>query len=240
MGDLIEYRGYKWHNNGYKYILLLIDCFSKMIYVAPMKKKSSDDSILAFESIFSKLERFPQSLATDSGKEFVNAGAQNIFETYGINHYTLKSKMKAMIAERAIRTIKERLEKYFSKSGETKWIDVIDQFVENYNKQPHSTTGYAPLDVNEENQAEIYKKMYPNKKLKVACRLKIGDKVRKLVEKDLFDKGYKQRWSEEIYEIVSVRQSNIVCWYKIKEVNGETLAKSFYYYQLNLVVKNDD
>ena len=205
-----------------------------------MKRKSKEWTADAFESIFKTFEKFPVNLVTDGGLEFFNSSVQKIFETYGINHYKTptKTKMKASIAERAIRTIKSRLEKYFLHIGNRKWIDVIDQVVQNYNATPHRSIGIPPQDVNDENRDEVYKKLYPSRNLTVVCRLKVGDKVRKIIEKNLWEKGYAQNWSEEIYEIHSVRQSNTVCFYKLKHLNGEKLKGIYYYYQLNLVARS--
>ena len=58
MGDLIEYPNFKYQNKGYKYILVLIDCFTKMIYVRPMKQKSKEWTADAFESIFKEFDNF--------------------------------------------------------------------------------------------------------------------------------------------------------------------------------------
>ena len=242
MADLIEYTNSSYSNNRYKFVLLVIDCFTKMIYIAPMKRKTAEASALAFEQIFNKLDQFPVNIVTDDGLEFFNQKVQNLFLSLGVNHFsfTTKTKMKAMIAERAIRTIKTKIEKYLHLHKTRKWIDIIDQIVSNYNEIPHRTTGFAPVDVTAENAPEIYKKMYPNRKLRTFCRLEIGDKVRKIIEKKDFTKGYKQNWSDEIYEIIDQRQSNLICWYKLKHLNGEKLPGIFYFYQLNLVSKHAD
>ena len=242
MADLIEYPLEKYINRGYKFILILIDCFTKKLYAAPMKKKTKEWTADAFESIFKKFDQFPVHLVTDGGLEFFNSSVAKVFDNYGINHYKIhtKSKWKASMAERVIRTIKSRLEKYFKVSGKRKWIDVLDQFVTNYNKTPHSAHGYPPDDVSSIPRDKIFKKLYPNRSLSVSCRLSIGDKVRKLREKSIFEKGYTENWSPEIYRITSVRQSNSVCWYKIQHLNGDYVPGIWYYYQLSLVAKNDN
>ena len=86
MADLIEYPKFKVINKGYVYILLLIDCFTKKIYLAPMKKKDKHHAALAFESIFKEFDEFPVNLVTDGGKEFFNSYVAKIFQNYGINH----------------------------------------------------------------------------------------------------------------------------------------------------------
>ena len=67
MGDLIEYPHYKFNNRQYVYILVLIDCFSKKVYAAPMKDKTKQWSVKAFESIFIHLDEFPTHIVTDGG-----------------------------------------------------------------------------------------------------------------------------------------------------------------------------
>ena len=242
MGDLIEYPNYKFYNNGFKYILLLIDCFTKVVYSAPLKRKAKEYSADAFESIFKNLDQFPINLVTDGGREFFNTSVNKIFDNYGIHHYktVTKTSWKASQAERAIKTIKTRLEKYFALNKTKKWINVLEQFVNNYNETPHSSHGLAPINVNDENRDHVYKTMYPKKDLTVVCRLKKGDKVRKIREKKLWEKGYTANWSEEIFVISSVRQSNTVCYYKLSHIDGEEISGIYYYYQLNLVSSNVD
>ena len=241
MADLIEYPGDKYINNGYCFILVLIDCFTKMLYAAPMKRKNKEWCAEAFESIFKKMDQFPINLVTDGGLEFFNSNVQDVFQNYGINHYRTptSTKWKASVVERAIRTIKSRLEKYFEFSKIRKWINVIGQVIENINKTPHSAHGLPPQDVNDENRKYVYKKLYRYKKISFVCRLKIGDRVRKLREKTIFEKGYKSNWTDEIYTISDARQSNQVCWYKLKTLTGERIPGIWYYYQLNLVSTND-
>ena len=242
MADLIEYPKYKVINKGYVYILLLIDCFTKEIFIAPMKKKDQTNSAMAFETILKTFDEFPKHLITDGGKEFFNSSVAKVFHNYGINHYKTptKTKWKASMAERAIRTIKNRLQKYFTKTKKHIWIDVINQIIQNYNATPHSSHGLAPQDVTDENRDEVYKKLYPNKNLTIVCKLKKGDKVRILKEKTEFEKGYTQKWSDEIYKIKSDRQSGGVCWYKIEDHSGTELKGIWYYYQLNLVATYAD
>ena len=161
---------------------------------------------------------------------------------YGINHYSTPTKTKwhASMAERAIRTIKSRISRYMQRTKTKRWIDVLDQIVDNYNQTPHSSHNFKPDDVNENNRKEVYKKMYPKINFIRDCRLEKGDKVRILREKKQFEKGYTQNWSDKIYEIIDIEQSHDVCWYKIKDLNGNKKEGIWYFNQLNLVKKNDN
>ena len=238
--DLIEYPQYTHANSGHRFILIIIDCFSKMVYAAPVKRKNADYMSEAFEKILGKFNRFPNSIITDQGLEFYNERVKKIFETYGINHYhtKTKTKWKAAMAERVIRTLKSRLEKYFYQQKSKRWIGFLPQLVKNYNATPHRTIGMAPDQVTDQNSPEIYKKQFGGKQPDVIPRLEKGDKVRILVDKSLFDKGYKQNWTEKIFKIKSVYQRAGVVWYKIEDLDNNELPGIRYYWQLNLVSRN--
>ena len=242
MGDLIEYPQYKYKNHGFKFILVLIDCFTKKLYTAPMKKKTKECAALAFESIFKDFDRYPINIVTDRGLEFYNSEVQKLFDSYGINHYSIPTKTpwKASQAERVIRTLKSRLEKYFRQKNTKNWVDVLNDFTTNYNATPHSAHKIPPQEVSDLNRKMVYKRLYPSQNLTIVCKLKKGDKVRKIKDKTLFEKGYTENWSDEIYRIADVRQSNSVCWYKLENLAGETQDGVWYYYQLNLVARNDN
>ena len=150
---------------------------------------------------------------------------RKIFINYGINHYTTptRTRWKASFAERVIRTLKSRLQKYFVTNKTKKWVNIIQNVVDDYNRTPHSAHGFPPQDVASDNRDIVYKKLYPDLKLKTVCKLKVGDKVRKIIEKDIFDKGYVSNWSEEIYIIVKSKQLDGVCWYYLEDLSGNKI-----------------
>ena len=240
--DLIEYprSDYTYANRGHRFILVVIDCFTKMLYAEPVKRKSSEYMASAFESILNKFDFFPNSIITDKGLEFYNSSVQKVFQSYGINHYHMKTKTKwkTPMAERVIRTIKTRLERYMYQHKTKCWIEFLPQLVKNYNRTPHRSIGMAPSSVTFQNSEEVYKKMFGDTNLKTVPRLTVNDRVRKLIDKSLFDKGYKQNWSTEIYTIKSVIQKSGIVWYKLKGLDDKTLPGIYYYYQLNLVSRN--
>ena len=94
--------------------------------------------------------------------------------------------------------------------------------------------------MNNKNRREVYRKLYPYNNLKVECKLNKGDRVRTLRTKTEFEKGYTPNWSSEIFIVVQRLQSNGICWYKLSNINGETLSGIWYYHQLNLVTKYDN
>lgn len=235
MADTINYEKTKYFNDRYAYIVVMIDCFTRKLWAVPMKKIDGAHAADAFDSVFKTLDTFPTHLVTDHGSEFFNDSARTVFENYNVNHYDIptKSLSKASMAERVIRTLKTRLARYMQHKQTKRWIDVLGEFVENYNQTPHSSTGYKPNEINETNQMKLYKKLYNN--LPAVSRLKIGDKVRTLKDKKLFEKGYTQNWSDEIYVITNVLDSQGIVWYHLSTFDGTKLSGIFYYHQLNLV-----
>ena len=241
MADLIEYNqpGFVQQNRGYRYILCVIDIFSKMAYTRAIKKKSKFDMSLALDSIFSDLNYFPNTLITDEGLEFYNKDVQKVLLKYGMHHYSIKTKMKASVVERLNRTLKMRLERYFYQNKTKKWIDVLDQMTRNYNVTPHRSIGMTPKQVNDDNAKIIFDRLYPDINLPVIPRLAVGNLVRILKEKTMFEKGYKQNWSEEVYQIRKVKTVAGRVWYKISDLSGNKILGIKYYFELNLVANND-
>lgn len=98
--DTIFYRNYGKHNDGYKYILAVIDCFSRKNYVRPMRTATAEESAKNLDSIISSMPYKPTQFASDQGNEF-HSRNPDIFnllvEKYGMVMYTLKAPLKASI-----------------------------------------------------------------------------------------------------------------------------------------------
>ena len=237
MTDLIEYSqpGMKQANRGYVYILIFIDCFTKKVFARPLKKKNSFEMASAIDSILQELEHFPNSVISDEGLEYYNSKVKSIFQNHFIHHYSIKTKMKACIVERFNRTLKNRFEKYFYENKTKNWISVLNQFVSNYNQTFHRSIGMSPDEVNDKNAQQVFAKLYPHLDVEVAPRLSKGDRVRILVEKTIFQKGYTQSWSDEIFTISRVKQAASRVWYEIKSADGTAIPGIKYFWEVNLV-----
>ena len=112
--DLVDFSLLKSYNDNYKYILVVVDVFSKKAFIVYLKTKSSSDMIEAFERVMSKTDKF-QKLQTDMGREFLNRPFQSWLKQHRIEHFhTQNFDTKTTIAERFIRTLKERLWRYFT------------------------------------------------------------------------------------------------------------------------------
>ena len=238
--DTINYRNIGTKNKNSKYIMVFIDNFSKKAYAAAMKSMHEFDSVIGMESMLHRLPSMPQNIITDKGTEYYNSKMKSLFDRYAINHYSIRGKHKACVAERFIRTLKSRLEKYFWEKNTKNWVDVLDQFIENYNGTYHRSIKMAPNDVNDDNRATVFKTLFPKTKDITKARLNQGDQVRVVKQKNIFDKGYTRSWSQEIYTIVKTFSESGVDFYNISDSAGNILPRKKYYWELNLVAKNVD
>ena len=242
MADLAFFTGYGMAraNNGFKYVLVFIDVFTKMCYVEPMKDKRGLTALMAFENIFRRLPEIPNHIVTDVGTEFYNRDVSKLFTENAVNHYSIRGTHKASVAERMIRTLKGRIEKFLWQNKTKRYIDVLQQIVDNYNKTPHRAIGMPPVDVDFTNRAAVFKKLYKNFNDRSQPKLHVGDKVRIAKNKTIFDKGYTRQWSLELYTIVSAESRDGIDYYRIEDENGIRLPRQRYYYELNLVYKHDE
>lgn len=231
--DLIDMQKHAKENKGYKYIVIAIDAFSKFAWCVPVKSKAKLEITQAFQNIL-KEGRVPNNVQTDFGKEFYNDLFQSLMKTYKINHYSTYSTKKASIVERLIRTIKNKLYKYFSLVGNYKWIDrPIKSIVKEYNNTIHRTIKYKPKDVNAHNQIVVMKNIESSKKLtnKRKAKLKVGDHVRISKYKSCFQKGYTPNWSTEIFKVIKVNETTPVT-YKIEDQHKQLILGTFYEQEL--------
>lgn len=237
MSDLIDFNlpGMPGANKNYRYIMVFVCVFSKMAWAEPLKRKDGLSSVTAIENVLKKMKDLPANIVTDRGLEYYDRRVQELFRRNGIKHYSLRSKHKACIAERFIRTLKGRIFKYFWKNKTKNWIDVLQQLIENYNHTFHRSIKMAPIDVTLNNRAAVFRNLFPNANFKSTPRLRVGDQVRILRSKTIFDKGYTRNWSVELYRICEASSKNNIDYYKIEDQEGVRLSGSRYYWELNLV-----
>ena len=179
-------------NDGYRYLLTMINVFLKYAVVVPLKNKDAKSVTDAFGSIFA-LGRNPLKLQTDKGREFVNDTLQTMLKDLEIQFYTTsKDDIKASVVERFNRTLKTKLWEYFTHRNTHKFTDLLQDMVHSYNHTYHRTIGCAPVDINDENSTKIFERMYgkDDRQHAVTTKFKIGDKVRISKTRRTFEKGY--------------------------------------------------
>jgi transposase InsO family protein len=219
-------------NRGYKYMLNVIDTFSKFAWIEPLKKKDGKSVAEAFSKIIKKSSKPPKLLHTDAGKEFINKDFQGVLDKYDIKMYQTFSEIKSSIVERFNRTINEKLKVRFEINQNDIWIDEIDSILKEYNyKDFHRTIGMKPCEVSEKNEKEILERMFPPKKFTEKPVFRIGEKVRIHAYKKIFDNKYKNNWTNEIFIVDKIYFTEPIT-YSIHDLNNEQIMGKFYRYEL--------
>ena len=239
--DLIDYQRFSRQNHGYKYILCIVDMFSRMNYVRPLHSKRASEVAEQIDDIINSMQFIPRFFTSDKGLEFDirNADIRSILEDkyHMIVYYTSGPKKNSMV-ERFNRTLKERIQRYFTEKNTKKWIDILEAFSMNINNSINRSIGMPPVAVTLENSDMIWKKLYPNKGKQVRCdRIIVGDRVRTVLPAKVFGKGYRQAWSDEIYTVHAIEKSMGFCLYILK--SDVVLPRKYYLAELNFVSRNE-
>ena len=215
-------------NDEVNYLLVVIDVFSKYVWVRPMKNKTACSRLEVFDSILSE-GRKPEKLRTDKGTEFLNKSFQPYLNKKNIHFYTANNEPKASVVERVNRTLKFKLYHYFTAVNSLCYIDVLQYLVDSYNNTYHRSIGRAPATVNLLNVGQVRRKLYGKITSTVPKKFKfsVGHHVRLSLRKRLFKKGYKMNWTEEIFQI-TCQLSRTPVLYTVQDLLERPIKGTFY------------
>ena len=235
--DLIDMQPYSRWNKGYKYLLTVLDVFSKYAWVVPVRDKKGKTITSAFSGIINKSKRKPAYLWVDKGNEFYNSTFKDYLKENRIILYSTQNVEKSSVIERFNRTLKNKMFKEFTVQNSTVYTDILPKIVDEYNRTYHKTVKITPEEASlKKNESVAYLKSYhsePSEEFKKPY-FKIRDKVRISKYRGIFDKSYKGNWSEEIF-IINKIQPTIPITYKIKDLLGEDIKGYFYKQELQKV-----
>ena len=144
--------------------------------------------------------------------------------------YSTYNERKSVVAERFIRTLKNKLYKHMTASGKNVYYDVSDDVVNKYNNTKRSTIKMKPIDVKDNN-----KRVYIDEHNEKDSRFKVSDRARISKFKNIFAKGYTTNWSKEIF-IVNKINDTVPYTYNIKDLNEEEIIGSFYDRELQMSI----
>lgn len=244
--DLADLRSIATYNDGYKYILVVIDVLSKFAWIEPLHDKTSGSVTRAFSQILSRsTPRFPLQLQTDRGREFTGTPFQKFLIKKNIIFRAARNPdIKASIAERFNRTLKDRMWRYFTYTRNKRYINVLQKFVHAYNEARHSGTQMRPSEVTLENASiarENLARRYTSSKKKLQSKLpkySVGDLVRISNAKAAFAKGYESGWTREIFKIHRISMNRQPFVYILHDLNNEPIDGIFYPQELSRVRVN--
>ena len=162
--DLLVLNGerFKRANDGFAYILVTIDVFSRYCRAEPVKSKGGKHVSQGFKKIFDSLETeseteadaetvveavagemrpqlaIPRFIRSDRGTEFTNAQVTSFMREKGVKLIYTNTETKANYAEVIIKGLKKRLFQFFQRSNSYAYTEVFQDIVSAYNRTVHS------------------------------------------------------------------------------------------------------
>lgn len=226
---------FEGHNDGYRYYLLVLDCFSRYMWARPLKTATAAETWAAFKSILDESKRKPIHLWTDQGSHFKGSFAAGC-KAADIDVYNVHTGVhKAAMAERGIRTLNALIWKQLTIKQNRRWIDVLQDCVKVYNNRKSVPIGMTPAQaskLSDKKEDELWTAQYGDVKPNIAPKYKVGQWVRISRVKGLFEKE-QFNWSTEVFKIVEVYQGHPPMYaLETYEAKPERLIGRFYEQEL--------
>ena len=230
--DLADMQSLSRKNKGIKYLLCAIDLYSKYAFVILLKDKKGISIVNAFNKIIKQSERKPNIIWVDQGGEFYNNVSKKWLSDNDIIIYSTYNEGKSLVAERFIRTLKNKLYKYMAATGKNVYYDVLNDVVNKYNNTKHSTIKMKPIDIGDNNI-----RVYIDEHNEKDSRFKVSDRVRIYKFKNIFAKVYTPNWSKEIF-IADKINDTVPYTFNVKDLNNAEIIGSFYDRELQKTIYN--
>lgn len=229
--DLADMRSLSSQNNGYNYILTVIDLLSKYAWAIPIKRKTGEFTTEAFADIFKT--RKPTLLQTDKGTEFINKNTQELFKENNIQWFATENETKAQIVERFNRTLKDKMYKYFTANDTKRWVDVLPDLVQNYNNSFHRSIKMTPNEA-VKNPRKAWENLNKITVSQISPTFTPGDFVRISKYRGKFKRGYTANYTNEVFVVTDKLNTSPVT-YRIAEIkNADKIIGTFYAEELSL------
>ena len=197
--DLADMQLISKYNKRIRYLLRVIDLFSRYAWVVPLKDKKSITATNVFQSVLDNSKRKPNKIWFDQDSEFYNKSFKKMLQDNEKIMYSTSNEGKSVVAERFIRALKNKIYKHMTAVSKNVYFDVLDDILDEYNNIYHRTIKMKPIDVKKDSFAE-----YNEESHKRVSKFKIGYYVRisKFLLKNIVI-IYREypNWSEEVFVI---------------------------------------
>ena len=236
--DLAHVQELAPYNDGFKYLLNCIDCFTRFAFVRPLLDKTADSFLTAFKSILKQARVKPKFIVSDRGSEMVNQLFINYCRAEGMILMHNYTSTHAHIVERFNGTLKKLMYKHMNQTGSFRYIDVLQDLVETYNKRKHRMINMCPYTAEiPRNAFKIRYRMskYYAKTEKQKPTLAIGDKVRIQLKKTKFSRGHHVTSSNEVYTVYHVKTTLPIPIYYVQDEKGMKKRGGYYAFELTKV-----
>ena len=135
-------------------------------------------------------------------------------EKSDIEMYSTHNEEKSIVAERFVRTLKDKVYKHMTVVPKNVYNDIVNE----YNNTYHRTIKMKPVDVKDNTYINFGKELNDKHP-----KFKVGDQVRISKYKNIFAKGYTSNSSEEVFVIQKVKNTAVPWTYVVSDLNGEKI-----------------
>ena len=171
--DLADMQVISKFNKGFRFLLCVIGIFSKYAWGVPLKNKKGVSIVNAFQSILKKSNKKPNKIWVDKNSDFYNNSFKKWLQDNDTVMYSVHNEGKSAIAERFIRTLKNKIYKHMTSISKNVYIDKLDDIVNEYNNTYRRTIKMKPFDVKDNTYINIAKEVNDKDP-----KFKVGDHVR--------------------------------------------------------------
>ena len=245
------------HNEGYRYIFILMDLFSRKVQLTPLKNKSCENAARVLDNYLHNTQYDYSFFFSDQGGEYTGDPIQKIFKKYNIIRYNIfNRRFKNAIVERYIRDLKGLIHRHFTQNNTFKYLDVLPKIENHHNSSPHKGLGnetpekvHQLTDLDEIKNQEMIQlrqkiRNYGNaiKQSEIAksasdhYAFPQGTYVKLLLNsaEGVFAKSYEKLFTEEIFKIRKVDKRTPISYW-LSDLGGEEIQGVVYHRELKRV-----
>lgn len=241
--DLVQLTSFADDNDGYCYIMNVLDVFSRYVWAVPLKTKSAEEVLEAFKKVVKQNKNItPSYVWADQGTEFYNKKFKEYCKEHGITLYSTFGNHKSAMVERYNRTQKAPMWAYFTETQSKRWLEILPTLVKNYNSKIHRMIHMTPTEAHAlkgDDILQLWTKQYGHLQLANTRppKFKVGDWVRVSRIKGAFEKGYEESWSKAVYIVKKVHHT--VPWtYSVEDIRHEEIIGTFYEPEMQKTVQD--
>lgn len=232
--DLVDWQAYANENDGTRFMLVVIDCFTKFCWLRALKNKKPESVKEGLIDIFRESSRVPHRLRTDKGKEFDCKMMRTFYEENNIHFFTTtNSTIKCAMVERLNRTLKARFFRHFTHNGNHRFLEEMQKFADSYNNSYHRSIKMTPIEAEHSDTTVVFFNLYSGKTLKELLspteqpKAEVGDDVRIAYDRGVFDKSYFSTFTDQTAKVQKVVRQPIPM-YSLVDYRQKEIPRKFY------------
>ena len=208
--DLLDMNDYGSKNNrGYRYILVVVDNFSKFGWRIPMKNKYAQSKTDAFSQFIKTTKRKPNLLETDDGKEYVNKTFHDFLKNKKIGRYSRYTDKRVVFAEQFNRTIRKLLKKPMFEKGNADWLIELPSVMKKYNITKQHSIKMTTIQPSKKSNEKLVYSNLPYRRNRQKPKVHLSQLVRTVDIIKVFRRGDSTNWSYKLYSITEVIHDTI-------------------------------